>query len=71
MHESRAQRSVGLSLLTRQTGSIAPDHPPKQMHAWVCINIHSIYSDRKTVKTVREYISLRYISEMHYRFELI
>lgn len=35
MHESRVQRTVGLSLLSRQTGSIAPDHPPKQLHAWV------------------------------------
>lgn len=43
MHESRAQRSVGLSLLTRQTGSIAPDHPPKQMHAWVCIHSFILY----------------------------
>lgn len=37
MHESRVQRSVGLSLLSRQTGAIAPDHPPKQLHAWVCL----------------------------------
>lgn len=39
MHEARtpsgARRSAGIPLLQRQTGAIAPDHPPKQMQAWV------------------------------------
>lgn len=39
MHESRTpsgvRRAVGIPLLSRQPGSIAPDHPPKQAHAWV------------------------------------
>lgn len=41
MHENRTpsgpRRSNGMQLLNRQTGSIAPDHPPKHMHAWVII----------------------------------
>lgn len=39
MHEygtpSGVRRSSGLQLLPRPTGAIAPDHPPKQMQAWV------------------------------------
>lgn len=39
MNENRTpsgpRRSNGMQLLTRATGSIAPDHPPKHMHAWV------------------------------------
>lgn len=39
MHEARTpsgpRRSAGIPLLQRQTGAIAPDHPPKQMQAWV------------------------------------
>lgn len=39
MHESRTpsgvRRTVGIPLLSRQPASIAPDHPPKQLHAWV------------------------------------
>lgn len=38
MREARTpsgpRRSAGIPLL-RQTGAIAPDHPPKQLHAWV------------------------------------
>lgn len=40
MHEVRTpsgpRRTAVLPLLLpRQTGSIAPDHPPKQLQAWV------------------------------------
>lgn len=43
MHESRPsssgmRRGNGIQhLLPRPHGAIAPDHPPKQMHAWVSI----------------------------------
>lgn len=39
MHEPRGNPvnriSNGIQLLPKQTGSIAPDHPPKQTQAWV------------------------------------
>lgn len=39
MHEVRTpsgpRRSAVIPLLPRQTGSIAPDHPPKHSQAWV------------------------------------
>lgn len=39
MHEPRgipgSRISNGIQLLPKQTGSIAPDHPPKQTQAWV------------------------------------
>lgn len=39
MHETRTpsglRRATGLQLLSRPHGSVAPDHPPKQMQAWV------------------------------------
>lgn len=41
MHESRTpsgiRRTGGIPLLSRQPASIAPDHPPKQAHAWVSL----------------------------------
>lgn len=47
MREARTpsgqRRTVGIPLLPRQTGAIAPDHPPKQMHAWVRITQISIF----------------------------
>lgn len=39
MHEVRntpsGPRRTAAALLPRQTGAIAPDHPPKQLQAWV------------------------------------
>lgn len=47
MHETRTpsgvRRTVGLPLLPRQMGSIAPDHPPKQLHAWVSFFLSIFY----------------------------
>lgn len=44
MHESRTpsgiRRAGGIPLLSRQPASIAPDHPPKQAHAWVSLNFN-------------------------------
>lgn len=43
MNDSRPSSSGGSRrnglqmLLPRQQGAIAPDHPPKQMHAWVSL----------------------------------
>lgn len=37
MHESRTPAGVRRTILSRQSGSIAPDHPPKQSHAWVSL----------------------------------
>lgn len=45
MHEARTpsgvRRAGGIPLLSRQPGSIAPDHPPKQAHAWVSVQMHN------------------------------
>lgn len=39
MHEPRGNHgnriTNGIQLLPKQTGAIAPDHPPKQTQAWV------------------------------------
>lgn len=44
MHEARTpsgvRRTGGIPLLSRPLGSIAPDHPPKQTHAWVSWTQH-------------------------------
>lgn len=47
MHESRTpsglRRATGLQILSpRPHGAIAPDHPPKQMQAWVSFNLSSL-----------------------------
>lgn len=50
MHEARPsssgmRRGNGIQhLLPRPHGAIAPDHPPKQMHAWV-----SVLAERKYI----------------------
>lgn len=45
MHEPRGNPgnriSNGIQLLPKQTGSIAPDHPPKQTQAWVRLQYYS------------------------------
>lgn len=38
-HSPGIRRGNGLHLLPRQHGAIAPDHPPKQIHAWVSIHL--------------------------------
>lgn len=60
MHESRTpsgvRRTVGIPLLSRQPASIAPDHPPKQAHAWVSFTTNRFlpknpfWSKRKSVE---------------------
>lgn len=44
MHEPRgnpgSRLTNGIQLLPKQTGSIAPDHPPKQTQAWVRIRFY-------------------------------
>lgn len=48
MHEVRntpsGPRRTAAALLPRQTGSIAPDHPPKQLQAWVS-RISDVFCD--------------------------
>lgn len=57
MHESRTpsgiRRAGGIPLLSRQPASIAPDHPPKQSHAWV--SIRSLHSNRVKVQLIEPF----------------
>lgn len=46
MHEPRGNPgnriTNGIQLLPKQTGSIAPDHPPKHTQAWVSLKLKFI-----------------------------